>query len=192
MIQRVGRFLARAGLISLTALLLTPSLISLASARGRSVYVHGYYRSNGTYVMPHYRSAPDGNFWNNWSTVGNVNPYTGKPGTKTTPPAGYGGYSTPSYPDANYNTELRMSEARDLAALGLKVDWQQHSFIEMCNWESRIREAGDLQSLGLAVNWREHSLLEMYDWESRIREANDLKSLGVNVNWRQHSFLKLL
>ena len=48
--------------------------------------VRGYFRKDGTYVAPHYRSAPDGNFWNNWSTKGNVNPYTGKPGTKVSPP----------------------------------------------------------------------------------------------------------
>ena len=48
--------------------------------------VRGYFRKDGTYVAPHYRSAPDGNFWNNWSTKGNVNPYTGKPGTKVPPP----------------------------------------------------------------------------------------------------------
>lgn len=46
------------------------------------VKVDGYFRSDGTYVQPHYRSDPDGNFDNNWSTEGNVNPYTGKPGTK--------------------------------------------------------------------------------------------------------------
>lgn len=46
------------------------------------VYVRGYYRSNGAYVAPHYRSDPDGNAWNNWSTYGNVNPYTGKRGTR--------------------------------------------------------------------------------------------------------------
>ncbi|MCK4487150.1 MAG: hypothetical protein KAU38_10365 [Desulfobacterales bacterium] len=53
------------------------------------VYVRGYYRSNGTYVRPHYRSAPDGNSWNNWSTYPNVNRYTGKLGTRR----GYGSYS---------------------------------------------------------------------------------------------------
>jgi len=50
---------------------------------GGSVSVKGYTRKDGTYVQPHYRSAPDGNFNNNWSTKGNVNPYTGKEGTKT-------------------------------------------------------------------------------------------------------------
>lgn len=46
------------------------------------VFVHGYVRQNGTYVQPHYRSAPDGIRENNWSTWGNVNPYTGKVGTR--------------------------------------------------------------------------------------------------------------
>ena len=43
-------------------------------------YVHGYIRSDGTYVQPHFRSSPDSNPYNNWSTRGNVNPYTGERG----------------------------------------------------------------------------------------------------------------
>ena len=43
-----------------------------------AVRVKGYYRKDGTYVKPHYRSNPDGNPYNNWSFPGNVNPYTGK------------------------------------------------------------------------------------------------------------------
>ena len=54
------------------------------------VRVRGYTRKDGTYVAPHYRSAPDGNFRNNWSTSGNVNPYTGRVGTRTSPPPNYG------------------------------------------------------------------------------------------------------
>jgi hypothetical protein len=50
-------------------------------AVARDSYVRGYYRRDGTYVAPHYRSTPDGNRFNNWSTEGNVNPYTGRPGT---------------------------------------------------------------------------------------------------------------
>lgn len=30
------------------------------------VYVDGYSRKDGTYVEPHYRSAPDGNPYNNY------------------------------------------------------------------------------------------------------------------------------
>jgi hypothetical protein len=47
---------------------------------GDPVYVNGYYRRDGTYVRPHYRTRPDGNFWNNWSSYGNINPYTGAVG----------------------------------------------------------------------------------------------------------------
>lgn len=45
------------------------------------VYVNGYYRKNGTYVQPHHRSASDSTPWNNYSTKGNSNPYTGQQGT---------------------------------------------------------------------------------------------------------------
>jgi hypothetical protein len=63
-----------------------------------AVRVRGYYRSNGTYVQPHYRSNPDGNFWNNWSTYPNINPYTGAIGTRRTPSySGSYSWSSPSY-----------------------------------------------------------------------------------------------
>ena len=48
--------------------------------------VKGYYRADGTYVQPYMRQSPDGNFGNNYSTKGNINPYTGVSGTKTVDP----------------------------------------------------------------------------------------------------------
>ena len=65
----------------------------LGSVADAQVRVRGYTRQDGTYVKPHYRSKPDGNFDNNWSTAGNVNPYTGKIGTKTQPSTRASGYS---------------------------------------------------------------------------------------------------
>jgi hypothetical protein len=48
------------------------------------VYVHGYYRWNtGTYVTPHYRTNPDSYLWNNWSSRGNYNPFTGRIGYRS-------------------------------------------------------------------------------------------------------------
>jgi hypothetical protein len=44
-------------------------------------YVHGYTRSNGTYVSPYYRSSPNGTVTDNFSYKGNINPYTGAVGT---------------------------------------------------------------------------------------------------------------
>src|SRR6266508_5215304 len=52
------------------------------TSKGSETSVHGYTRKTGTYVAPHQRTTPDGTKGNNWSTKGNVNPYTGKPGTK--------------------------------------------------------------------------------------------------------------
>ena len=67
-------------------------LCATAATAGADVHVRGYYRSNGTYVRPHWRSDPDSSFDNNWSTYPNVNPYTGKIGTRRTP-----SYGTPAY-----------------------------------------------------------------------------------------------
>jgi hypothetical protein len=48
-----------------------------------NVSVHSYTKRDGTFVPAHHRSHPDSSFNNNWSIVGNTNPYTGKQGTKT-------------------------------------------------------------------------------------------------------------
>ena len=44
--------------------------------------VSGYTRSNGTYVQPHYRTLPNYSIYDNWSTKPNINPFTGRRGTR--------------------------------------------------------------------------------------------------------------
>lgn len=64
------------------AVAVVTALIALnAVAEARDTYVNGYTRKDGTYVAPHYRTAPDSNPYNNYSTRGNTNPYTGEEGT---------------------------------------------------------------------------------------------------------------
>ncbi len=64
-------------------LILFLSIIFLFSSLSYSqVKVKGHQKSNGTYVQPHYRSTPNKTQRDNYSTKGNVNPYTGKTGTK--------------------------------------------------------------------------------------------------------------
>lgn len=63
--------------ISLYTLFLATLAIKTASAG----YVQGHYRQDGTYVNGYHRTNPDGNKFNNYSTQGNYNPYTGKTGT---------------------------------------------------------------------------------------------------------------
>lgn len=48
----------------------------------RVTHVRGYSKKDGTYVQPHFRSSSNNTQHDNWSTKGNVNPYTGKEGTK--------------------------------------------------------------------------------------------------------------
>lgn len=91
-------------------LLVLSIICSNAFVLAKSVSVKGYYRKDGTYVQPHMRSSPDGSFYNNWSTKGNINPYTGAEGTRNYPSSGYGigssgfintpytGYSNNYYP----------------------------------------------------------------------------------------------
>lgn len=97
--------------IFLLVALLVSSATSTAAQRGGghsggghsggTVHVSGYYRSNGTYVAPHERTAPDGTKGDNWSTRGNVNPYTGKEGSKRDD----GGSGAPPYtaPSESYS-----------------------------------------------------------------------------------------
>ena len=49
----------------------------------KDVNVKGYTRKDGTYVAPHVRSSPNSTKADNYSTKGNVNPNTGKAGTKS-------------------------------------------------------------------------------------------------------------
>lgn len=66
------------------------------------VSVSGYYRSNGTYVQPHQRTMPNHTINDNYSTKGNINPYTGKVGT--VPRMSYSSSSTYSAPARTYST----------------------------------------------------------------------------------------
>jgi hypothetical protein len=61
--------------------LLAVALILIGSPAFAGDYVRGYYRNDGTYVEPHYRSNPDNSRLNNYSTQGNYNPYNGRQGT---------------------------------------------------------------------------------------------------------------
>lgn len=78
--------------------LMAASAIAGSSVAEAQVYVSGYTRRDGTYVAPHYRSSPNSTTADNYSTRGNVNPYTGKPGTQapasTISPSGYALFQT--------------------------------------------------------------------------------------------------
>ena len=47
-----------------------------------STTVRGYSTRSGTYVQPYQRTMPNNTKMDNYSTRGNFNPYTGRPGTR--------------------------------------------------------------------------------------------------------------
>jgi hypothetical protein len=57
-------------------------LLVLSIPAFADVYVNSYQKDNGTTVPGHYRSNPDGDRNNNYSTEGNTNPYNGREGNK--------------------------------------------------------------------------------------------------------------
>ena len=61
-----------------TTIIATSLIISTAS---QAEHVNGYTRQDGTYVQPYQRTAPNSTRMDNYSTIGNSNPYTGKAGT---------------------------------------------------------------------------------------------------------------
>lgn len=63
-------------------LMIALSIVSIPCIGQASDFVNGYTRRDGTYVQPHFRSERDGNPYNNYSTQGNINPYTGQVGTQ--------------------------------------------------------------------------------------------------------------
>lgn len=56
-------------------------IYSSPNTNSNHVRVKGYYKSNGTYVKPYVRTAPNSTIRDNFSTKPNVNPYTGEKGT---------------------------------------------------------------------------------------------------------------
>ena len=76
--------------IALTTFITSTMLIDSAVASSEKnpcknsgdVYVTGYVRKSGVRVKPSCRTIRNTTTTDNWSTLGNVNPYTGKKGTK--------------------------------------------------------------------------------------------------------------
>lgn len=140
-------------------------VLTHAAGAAASVYVHGYFRSNGTYVQPHYRSNPDGNPFNNYSFPGNYNPYTGKTatgnpstylfnyynrGSSSGSGSGYGSLTLPSWGDLSSSastpttagSDVYFTDAQVPAAVADQFDFvygRQPTDAESSYWKARAR-----------------------------------------------------
>lgn len=57
------------------------ALLVAGAAQAETTHTKGYVKKDGTYVAPHYKTAPNSTKTDNYSSKPNVNPYTGKKGT---------------------------------------------------------------------------------------------------------------
>jgi len=186
---------------------------------GVPVPVRGHYRKNGTYVSPYYRSNPDGNFGNNWSTAGNINPYTGKRGSKRIQHSSsrissstrFRSYSSSSS-GLNFSTlenknisnskftsnsyvspdqSKRIKLANELKELGHTVDWRNHSYQSLLSLTIRIHNLNTLKRHGIDSDSESLTHTNISDLANRARKAEGLTSLGVDAQWEKFSFEEL-
>jgi hypothetical protein len=84
------------------------AFIALGSvAQAADTYTQGYYKKDGTYVAPHYSTAPNETKNDNYSTRGNVNPYTGTTGTKPRDEDTFKPYTAPKAPEGSSYTPYK-------------------------------------------------------------------------------------
>lgn len=76
-LRKIKGLFAVGAMISILVVLIASNAYAGGKGSGGRVYVKGYFKKDGTYVSPHYRTAPDGNPYNNYSYPGNYNPNTG-------------------------------------------------------------------------------------------------------------------
>jgi hypothetical protein len=63
-------------------ILILLALLLPAASFAKGVRVNGGFTKSGAYRAPHTRTSPNRSKADNWSAKGNVNPYTGKKGTR--------------------------------------------------------------------------------------------------------------
>lgn len=76
----------------------------VAGTADAQVYVKPHINRDGTFVEGHHRSAPNSTKLDNYSTQGNVNPYTGQSGTVN--PYAQPSYSAPTYSPPSYSPSM--------------------------------------------------------------------------------------
>ena len=93
---------------TILALLITSSIVEARSYRSSSsdVHVNGYYRSNGTYVAPYYRTPPDSTKLNNYWCIDDGNCGDGYDSSSYYPYTSYPDSTTTYQPSCWYNQYL--------------------------------------------------------------------------------------
>jgi len=97
--------------------------LTFTQTNPKHVSVSGYYKSDGTYVQPYFRTAPNNTNQDNFSTKGNVNPYTGKAGWIEPD----GEYNTFYYNTYTYSSKDTINESGNIDLL---LKYKNRTYIE--------------------------------------------------------------
>ena len=82
--------------LAAVAAVIAPTFAQGTGSSFSSSYVNGYTKRDGS-TQGHFRSTKDSSFSNNWTTKGNINPFTGSAGTRINPPSLYGSSRSSSF-----------------------------------------------------------------------------------------------
>lgn len=80
------------------------AVLSTTAFAQQDQYVSPYMRRDGTFVEGYHRTAPDSNPYNNYSTKGNSNPWTGQAGTVAPQPQAVSPYNGPTFGPNPYDS----------------------------------------------------------------------------------------
>jgi hypothetical protein len=83
-------------------ILSVPSFAARNRQSGSDVYVGGYQKNDGTYVEPHYRSAPNANKWDNYDYKPSQPQYNAP---RENPPSNWNTPNPGRYNDSNTNND---------------------------------------------------------------------------------------
>lgn len=83
-----------------------------ASSSFADDYVNGYIRRDGAYVQPHYRSESNDYRYDNYSSQGNSNPYTGRQGYERNEFSAPSAYNLGSNPYTSHSQGYRSPYGR--------------------------------------------------------------------------------
>ena len=141
------------------------------------VSVNGYYKKNGTYVKPHMRSNPDSSFRNNWSTIGNINPYTGRKGTKIVPNYNRSLTRSSTLSSNSYSSQLSNINSDDInSTVNYNSLVQPYDFTTKLNKPTELRDYETVQ-LESTLKLR----IDNIDWYHLSQSENDIAYVRKGV-----------
>lgn len=140
--------------------LLCLTLMAISAIASAQVSVSGYIKKDGTYVAPHYRTAPNNTLSDNYSTKGNINPYTGEAGTVVNNQSAY----------SMQQEQARMQQLEELRQRRQQQDYEQQQEVQR-----QIQQQQQMQQEQLMQSQR---LLQM----QQLQQIQAPRAPAYNIN----------